>query len=50
MDVARPSAKPLLLSYVKEQNSARKEIRIKMTQEWINMVDNQSNKVQTMSF
>jgi hypothetical protein len=27
MDVARPGAKPLLLSYVKEQNQAQKEIR-----------------------
>jgi hypothetical protein len=26
MDIARPGAKPLLLSYVKEQNSAWKEI------------------------
>jgi hypothetical protein len=26
MDVVIPSAKPLLLSYVKEQNSAQKEI------------------------
>jgi hypothetical protein len=26
MDVARPGAKPLLLSYVKEQNLAQKEI------------------------
>jgi hypothetical protein len=26
MDVARPGAKPLLMSYVKEQNSAWKEI------------------------
>jgi hypothetical protein len=26
MDVVRPGAKPLLLSYVKEQNSAQKEI------------------------
>jgi hypothetical protein len=26
MDVVRPGAKPLLLSYVKEQNPARKEI------------------------
>jgi hypothetical protein len=39
MDVARPSAKPLLLSYVKEQNLAQKEEISRFCSVWLLKAD-----------